>query len=97
MSAALEATRDDAGSRYVGRVSGELVSEIDFRLDGDTMVITHTGTDPAHRGQGYAGELTRHALDDARGRGLRVVPRCPYTATWIEEHPEYADLVSRRW
>jgi len=25
---------------------------------------------------------------------LRVVPRCPFIRSWIEKHPEYADLVS---
>ena len=33
-------------------------------------------------------------LDDVRARGsLRVVPRCPFIRSWIEKHPDYADLV----
>jgi len=39
--------------------------------------------------------VARHALDDVRERGsLRVVPQCPFIRSWIEKHPEYADLVS---
>ena len=44
-------------------------------------------------GQGLAGQLTRHALDWARSEKLKVRPTCPYVATWIQRHPDYADLV----
>ena len=50
--------------------------------------------DEAYSGQGHAGTLARSALDDARSRGLSVVPSCPYVASYIEKHPEYADLVA---
>jgi predicted GNAT family acetyltransferase len=36
--------------------------------------------------------LVRRALDDVRSRELRVVARCPYVKSWIERHPDYADL-----
>ena len=32
-------------------------------------------------------------LDDARSRGLEVLPRCPYIAGWIARHTDYLDLV----
>lgn len=44
-------------------------------------------------GRGLAGQLTRHALDWARSEKLKVQPTCPYVATWIRRHPNYADLV----
>jgi hypothetical protein len=94
MSSSLDLSRDDQASAYRGRLAGEQVTEIDYRLDGRRLIITHTGTALAHRGHGYAGEVTRYALDDARARGLQVVPRCPYTAVWIKAHPEYADLLA---
>jgi uncharacterized protein len=56
-------------------------------------VFTHTEVDPAYEGQGIGGRLAREALDQARADGLRVVPRCPFIRTWIDKHPDYADLV----
>ena len=54
----------------------------------------------AHRGRaGLPGRATwpthlaRFSLDDARERGLAVLPFCPYVNSWIKKHPEYADLV----
>ena len=30
-----------------------------------------------------------------RAAGLKVEPLCPFIASYIERHPEYADLVAR--
>ena len=72
------------------RWSGSVV----YRLGRDHITLVHTEVDPAHSGQGHAATLARGALDDARERGLRVVPSCPYVASYIAKHPEYADLVA---
>jgi uncharacterized protein len=40
------------------------------------------------------GELVRQALDDVRAQGKRVRPSCPFVRAYIDEHAEYADLVS---
>ncbi|HET8797191.1 MAG TPA: GNAT family N-acetyltransferase [Thermoanaerobaculia bacterium] len=44
-------------------------------------------------GRGIAGALVKHALDDARARGLKVIPRCSYVRAYIEKNAEYRDLV----
>jgi predicted GNAT family acetyltransferase len=85
---------DDSGTRFEGRIGDELVGVVEFVLRDATMVITHTGTEPAWRGRGLAAELTRFALDDARAHDRRVSPVCPYTAGYIAEHPEYQDLLA---
>jgi uncharacterized protein len=46
------------------------------------------------RGKGLGAELVRHALDDVRGSGGKVVADCWYVAEFIAEHPEYGDLVA---
>jgi uncharacterized protein len=44
---------------------------------------------------GLGGWLARAALDDARARGLMVMPFCPFIADFIECHiDEYGDLVA---
>ena len=48
------------------------------------------------RGQGVGAELVRQALDDVRAGGGLVVPQCWYVARFIDEHPEYADLLATR-
>jgi uncharacterized protein len=85
---------DPERSRYEFVADGQVVGVADYRLSGDTAVMHHTHTDPAHRGQGVAAVLVAGALDDLRARNLRVVPSCWYVAGFIDEHPEYRDLVS---
>jgi uncharacterized protein len=89
----IRVTRDDERSRYEGRLDdGELVSVIDFTLTGDVVDITYTGTKRRHRGKGLASSLTQQALDDIRAEGRKVRPTCGFTATYLDDHPEYADL-----
>jgi predicted GNAT family acetyltransferase len=80
--------------RYELRSGEELIGIVTYRLADGVIALVHTEVDPAHEGHGYAAVLARGALDDARSRGLRVVPSCPYVASYIEKHPEYADLVA---
>lgn len=89
---ALRVSRNDEQSRYEGRVQDELATVIDVRRVGDVLAFTHTGTEPAWRGRGLAGETTRQALADVRARGLRVQPSCSFTSGYFADHPEEADL-----
>jgi hypothetical protein len=59
----------------------------------DLIVFTHTEVEDGYEGKGIGSRLARFALDDARARGLGVVPLCPFIKGWIERHPDYADLV----
>jgi uncharacterized protein len=56
--------------------------------------FTHTEIDDAYEGQGLGSTLVRFALDDARERGLEVIPVCPFVRGYIARHPQdYVDLV----
>jgi predicted GNAT family acetyltransferase len=84
----------EARHRYEIRVDGETAGYAEYhRRGGPTISFTHTLVDDAHAGQGLAGRLARAALDDARARGLAVLPFCPFVRGWIVKHPDYVDLV----
>jgi predicted GNAT family acetyltransferase len=92
---ALAITLNEPEHRYEAHADGELAGFAVFRMRGDRIVFTHTEVDDRFEGQGVGSKLARHALDDVRERGsLRVVPQCPFIRSWIEKHPDYADLVS---
>lgn len=83
-------------SRYRIRDGDDYVGLIDYalRADGTVLAMTHTEVSPSRQGGGVAGLLAKAALDDVRARRLRVDPVCPYIATYIRRHPEYADLLA---
>ena len=66
---------------------------LDYRLLGQTLYLTHAETPRASRGAGFAGQVTRAALEWARAGGYKVVPQCGYVAAYIERHEEFADLL----
>lgn len=87
-------TFDESASRYEAHRGDQRIGLIDVVVSGRVATVTHTETDPALQGQGVAGRMTAYALDDLRARGLTVRPACPYTRSYIERHPEYADLLA---
>lgn len=89
-----EVRRNDGESRYEITLDGELAGIADFQDAGDTVVFPHTEIARHLRGRGLAAELVQSALDDVRGRGRTVVPGCWYVAQFIDDHPDYADLVA---
>lgn len=88
----MQISHDPAAGRFSTRLDGH-EAELAYRRQDGRLVIDHTGVPEAIGGRGVAGKLVRAALDYARAEGLRVVPLCSYSATYIEGHPEYADLV----
>jgi len=82
--------------RYaIDNETGE-VGFAEYRIDGDTIVFTHTVIDEDKRENGMASDLVQWAMDDVRANTKRrVVAECPYVKHWLEEHPDYQDLLKR--
>ena len=96
MSASTSVTvRENAErSRYEGvDDSGAVAGFVTYRRRGDRVVFQHTEVDDAYEGQGIGSTLAKAVLDAAREDRLRVVPSCPFIKSYIDRHPEYADLV----
>ena len=84
-------------NRYEARLDGAVVGVSQYELTADAIVFLHTVVAEEHEGQGVGSAIARYALDDARARGLRVRPLCPYIRGWLVRHPEYADLEVPWW
>jgi len=88
--------RDDpALSRYELVEGDDVIGELTYRLHDGRIALLHLGVDAERRGEGHAARLATFALDDARTRGLAVLPYCPYVHAFIQRHQAaYADLVA---
>jgi hypothetical protein len=90
----VEVRRDDEHRRYEATVAGRTAAVAEFITTPELVVLTHTETDPSFEGQGVASQLVSWALDDVRGRGLAVLPLCPFVKAYIGRHRDaYGDLV----
>jgi uncharacterized protein len=89
----VEVRDDPARRRYEAYADGALAAYATYELTPGGIRFLHTETLPAFEGHGVGSRLAEAALDDARRRGLRVTPICPFIAGYIERHPSYADLL----
>jgi len=86
--------RDNRGAERYELVAGDAVLGIaEYRRRPGLIAFVHTEVDERVEGHGAGSRLARAALDDARARGLAVLPFCPFINGWIQRHAEYADLV----
>ena len=67
-----------------------------YNQQGDTIVFTHAEVPPAIEGEGIGGLLAKAGLEYAQLNNLKVVPRCPFVASYMKQHPEYEDLMAAR-
>lgn len=82
-------------SRYTLRRGDDLVSVLDYRDDGRTVVMTRAYTIPTFRGHGYAGELVDRAVASLESAGdRRVIPVCWYVADWFAANPARRGILS---
>jgi predicted GNAT family acetyltransferase len=72
---------------------GAVLGVAEYERRPGVVVFTHTEVDPRQEGHGIGSTLVREALDAVRAAGDRIEPRCPFVRAFVDEHPEYADLV----
>jgi uncharacterized protein len=83
-----------ADERYELWVGDTRAGEIVYRLRPDSITLVHTEVSEDFEGHGLGSTLVAGALDDIRRRGLRLTPICPFVRSYLERHPEHADLVA---
>ena len=79
-------------SRFELDVEGG-VAFANYRLTPVAVIITHTETPRALRGQGIASRLVEGALALIRADGRKVIGACAFVVDYLRKHPEYQDMV----
>jgi predicted GNAT family acetyltransferase len=90
----VEVRTDPNRRRFEVFVDDSKAGYASFRDDAGVRTFFHTEIKSAYEGHGLGGRLIRQALDDTRASGLLVDPQCPFVRTFIDQHPEYGELVA---
>lgn len=83
---------DESAQRFVVTEDGA-AAELNYRLAGDVLTITHIGVPHALDRRGIGSALAQAGLEYARQQGLTVVPLCWFARSYIDRTPEYQSLV----
>ncbi len=78
--------------RYEAVVDGR-VAFAEYILRDAVITFVHTVVPAELEGKGVGSAIAKGVLEDARARGLSVIPRCPFIHAYISRHAEYLDLV----
>jgi hypothetical protein len=84
---------NEAAQRFETGIDGYRAL-LTYRRFPSLIVFNHMEVPQPLEGKGLGAKLARAALDFARANHLRVVPLCPYVASYIRKHSEYQDLLS---
>lgn len=88
--------RDNPENRtYEASVGDSVVGALVYEIEGPRTVLTHAWVEPSHREAGVGTALAQGALDDLRAKGRSITVFCTFVAEFIDEHPEYADLIDK--
>lgn len=87
-------TFDSDTSRYVLPLDGVEEAQVDVRASEGIMTVRRVFVPPSHEGQGLAARLMTHVADDARARGLKIVPVCSYAEVWFRRNSDQQDLLA---
>jgi predicted GNAT family acetyltransferase len=88
----MEIQNNQARSRFECEVEGH-TPFLTYQQKSRSLALLHTDVPAELEGRGVGSSLARAALEHAREHGLQVLPYCPFVKSYIERHPEYADLV----
>jgi predicted GNAT family acetyltransferase len=80
--------------RYEAIVGDEVAGYLTYRAGSGAVVLVHTEVNAAFEGHGIGGRLAAAALEDARARGFKIQPLCPFVVAYLKRHPEFSDVVA---
>ncbi len=87
---------NEAAGQFEIRFGSE-VALLAYERRGNAIVFTHTEVPLDLEGQGIASRLARAGLDYARTHQLTVIPLCPFVRNYIQQHPDYLEIVDPQY
>ncbi|WP_022701629.1 GNAT family N-acetyltransferase [Oceanicaulis alexandrii] len=86
--------RSQTKGRYVATAAGKPEAELTYSIANDHMIIIdHTGVPDEWRGMGVGKALVQRAVEDARERGVQIIPLCPFAKAQIHKTPDWHDVL----
>jgi predicted GNAT family acetyltransferase len=69
------------------------IAFIEYKLDGDTLILIHTEVPAALEGKGAGSAIVQKALQYAKDNNYKIVPICPFVQSYLKRHKEWRDII----
>jgi predicted GNAT family acetyltransferase len=89
----LDFQNDADRHRFEAMSAGKVAGFVEYNVLSQSIMLTHTEVAQEFEGKGVGGFLARESLVAARAMGKRVIPACPFIASWLRKHRDFLDLV----
>ncbi|MBZ7923147.1 N-acetyltransferase [Ensifer adhaerens] len=91
----MEIVLEETGShgRYSTVVEGHTGEMTYSRTSPQLIIVDHTLVPDALRGKGVGQALAKHAIEEARKGGWKIIPLCPFMKAQAMRHPEWQDVI----
>lgn len=93
LSSRLVVSNDQGAGIYEATLDGAAAAGVVYARTGRRVTLLATSVFPRFRGQGIAAALLTKVLDGIREHGDTITVTCPFTAQFLDSHPDYADLL----
>ena len=84
---------NESQNQFEQHVNGS-IAFLEYIREGEKIYLTHTEAPEKLQGTGAAKELVKNTLQCCRENGFTVVPTCSYVAHYINNNPEWGDILS---
>jgi len=88
------AVRDNSALSRFELDAGGITAVANYTIANGVITFTHTEVPPQARHGGIASRLIAGALEATRARSLKVIARCSFVRAYLDNHPEFADILA---
>ena len=89
----IEVSENKEKKRFEVSLEGKLAL-IDYIRAEDKMYLTHTEVPSEMEGKGIASSMVKQVFQQIRDENLKLVPLCPFVASYLKRHPEWKDILA---
>ena len=84
---------DNPAERRFEMAVGDELAVSYYNIEDQRIVLLHTEVPQHLSGQGVGSQLARGVFEMIRGRGQRVIAKCPFMSAYASRHREYSSLL----
>lgn len=68
---------------------------IAYKKNGEVYDLHHTEVPAQFEGKGIGSALVKGALEQIKADGAKIIPSCPFIASYLKRHQEYQELAAK--